>query len=715
MARKIFKRFGIRRDNNLGDLSNTTEALNNLLDTLVDSPTSTFISEDLNAIRGSFSLGFTNGQYKQIIGSAEFITNQNGLSRPFLPRITYQNKLDIFRLFAGEPRLFGGNGLTARYYNSTDVYVNSVGIFSGTAVKTDNFWEAGNFTYPEKITPELIDLGGGVEWEGSFIPTSSGNHIFTINSSACFTFEFETEGYTSGIGTYTEISRIGISSTFSGTGNSGNNTITLNSPANAIYVGVGQTVSGTGIQNGTTVNSVNRSSGAIVLSNNLTSSGARNVTFAKTIGQNTRINYTTYVLEQYRPYRIRFRYFIPQGIDATNVSRYINFTLTVPNIPTEIGLRYNFLYSLEDYDFSDLELGSFNQFINNSIPLGGGTLGSTLNTNDYVKVETDKKIDIKYQPKTSISQVIRSSVSGLIASGTKVLSLTGLDTTNIEIGNYVFGTGIPTGTRVSDILINNSVILDQNATSLGSGTYTFVEHRGFVKRITGTTSSGTVTVTSGDTTSLSKDMIVIGTGFQSYTKITTIPTNTSFTVSPSQTVGSTTLYVYLSKGLINNGLSAYCLPAATQCVIATSFIPAGSTTLTVNDSSGIGNGWVVQGFQFAPGTTVTGIPNSTTINISTGTILSLNADSNFTVTNAGGDRTVCCPPIDVSPPFNSTLNGLDTVSGAPSLRIESGNLIFDSLVGIVSESNITQYSITDISGSRVSIQTPSGLFKILCA
>lgn len=715
MTRRIFKRFGIRRDRNLGDLSNTTEALNNLLDTLVDSPTSTFISEDLNAIRGSFSLGFTNEQYRQIIGSAENTTNQNGLSRPFLPRITYQNRLDIFRLFAGEPRLFGGNGLTARYYNSSDVYVNNIGIFSGSAVKTDNFWEVGNFTYPEKITPELIDLGGGVEWEGSFIPITSGNHIFTINSSACFTFEFETEGYTSGIGTYTEISRIGISSTFSGTGNSGNNTITLDSPANTIYVGIGQTVSGTGIQNGTIVNSVNRSSGAIVLSNNLTSSGTRNVTFAKTIGQNTQINYTTYVLEQYRPYRIRFRYFIPQEIDASSVSRYINFNLTVPNSSTSIGLRFNFLYSLEDYDFSDLELGSFNKFINNSIPLGGGTLGSTERTDDYVKVETDKKIDIGYQPKTSVSQVIRSSVSGLIASGTKVLSLPGLDTTNIEIGNYVFGTGIPTGTRVSDILINNSVILDQNATSLGSGTYTFVEHRGFVKRITGTTSSGTVTVTSGNTTSLKKDMIVIGTGFQSYTKIVTIPTNTSFTVSPSQTVGSTTLYVYESKGLINNGLSAYCLPASTQCVIATSFIPAGSTTLIVNNSTGVGIGWSVQGPQFASGTTVTGIPNSTTINISTGTSLSLNADSNFTVTNAGGDRTFCCPPLDVSPPFNSTLDGLETVSGAPSLRIESGNLIFDSLVGIVSESNITEYSTTDVSGSRVSIQTPSGLFKILCA
>jgi len=51
MARKIFKKVGLRRDNNLGDLSNSTEALNNLIDTLVDDSTSTFISEDLDCIR----------------------------------------------------------------------------------------------------------------------------------------------------------------------------------------------------------------------------------------------------------------------------------------------------------------------------------------------------------------------------------------------------------------------------------------------------------------------------------------------------------------------------------------------------------------------------------------------------------------------------------------------------------------------------------------
>ena len=147
MARKIFKRVGIRRDKNLGDLSNSTEALNNLLDTLVDNPGSTFVSEDLNAIRGSFSIGFTNDQYNQIVRSEEVITSQSGVSSPFLPRITYQNKLDYFKNFAGEPRLFGGNGLTARYYNPEDVNLNSVGIFSGSPFKTDNFWEQGNFNY----------------------------------------------------------------------------------------------------------------------------------------------------------------------------------------------------------------------------------------------------------------------------------------------------------------------------------------------------------------------------------------------------------------------------------------------------------------------------------------------------------------------------------------------------------------------------------------
>ena len=45
--RKIYKRTGLRRDKNFADLSDSKQALNNLLDTLVDTADGTFISEDL--------------------------------------------------------------------------------------------------------------------------------------------------------------------------------------------------------------------------------------------------------------------------------------------------------------------------------------------------------------------------------------------------------------------------------------------------------------------------------------------------------------------------------------------------------------------------------------------------------------------------------------------------------------------------------------------
>ena len=67
MAQKIYKRIGLRRDNNLGDLSNPTVALNNLLDNLVDEQGSTFISEDLNAIRTISSYGLTNAEYRILV------------------------------------------------------------------------------------------------------------------------------------------------------------------------------------------------------------------------------------------------------------------------------------------------------------------------------------------------------------------------------------------------------------------------------------------------------------------------------------------------------------------------------------------------------------------------------------------------------------------------------------------------------------------------
>lgn len=728
MAQKIYKRIGIRRDDNLGDLSDKTSSLNNLLDTLVDDTTSTFISDDLNPIRNIFSYGLSSGGYRSIIGSKAQFTNSSGVSNDFLPRITYQNRLDKFKIFSGTPRINGGNGLTAKYYNSNQV-INPIPItgtvFTGTPITTNNFWEAGNFNYSQKITPESVDTNGGVEWSGYFIPTTSGTHTFSVNTSALMSFEFETEGYVSGVGTYTQQSRIGLTTTLVGSASQFSNAITLAAGTVGIltitsFIGVGQSVSGTNIRTGTIVESYDRSGNITLtppvgfttaITGTITSG---NIVFSKAIGQDTGITYSTYVLEAYRKYNIRARYYIPSTVDAIGVTRNINFDIAYSG-SVSTNLRYTSLYS-SDYDFSNAAKGQFNIFVDNSILSGGGSIGSMTSSAGYVKVKSTKKVDITYQPKTSYAGIEKASRTCTTTNGTKIISIS--DTSGIEVGNYVFGTGVPTDTVVTDININNFIVVSNASTAGGSVTLTFIDHRGFVQRVTGSTSGTTLTISSGNTTNLKTGMVVIGSGTAQYTGITTTGSASAVTISPSQTVGAgTTLYFYQSRGLINEGLAAFCVPSTTTCIFASSAINAGTTVLNVTSTTGVANGMRVLGAQFASNTTVSSFTGST-ITISPATTAALASGGNFTVTSTNandGDRSLCCPPTDTSPPFSPTEDGLETTSSFKNLKIDSGNIKFDSLRASIAAGNITAIGSNDASTKRISIQTPSGTFKLLCA
>jgi hypothetical protein len=720
MAPKLFKRIGLRRDNNLGDLVDTRSALNNLLDTLVDNTSSTFIAEDLDAIRNIFSYNLSSNGYRQNIESRAQFTNNNGENIDFLPRITYQNKLGKLKQFSGIPRVSGGDGLTAKYYNFNQVFENTTAVFSGTPVTVDNFWESGNFNYTGKITQEAFDVNGGIEWSGYFIPTLSGQHTFTINTSSLMSFEFETEGYTSGIGTYTEHSRIGLSSTFVGSGGVGN-AITLATPSNTNFIGIGQSVSHTNIVVGTVVSSYSRSNGVINLTpptgspNAITSIiDSQNIVFSKAIGKNTQITHTTYTLEAQRRYHIRARYYIPQLIDASTVTRNINFDITFPGTTTAIDLRYNYLYS-SNYDFSNGAKGQFGIFLDNSIPVSGGTIGSIDTSTGYVKIKSTKKIDIKYAPKTSLTGITKATVSGTTTNATKRISIS--NTSGIEIGNFIFGTGIPENTIVADISVNTFIITNNESTASGSVTLTFVDHRGFVKRGVGSISGTTLTLSSGNTTNLKSKMVVIGNGVTQYTGITTIGFASTVTVSPSQTVGAgTPLYFYQSRGLIDEGLAAFCVPAVTRCMFVSSLTPSGTTTLNIVNTTGVANGMRVLGAQFAPGTTVSSF-TSTSITISPATIAAIASGGNFTVTSTPegeGDRSLCCPPTDTSPPFNPTEKGLDTTVDFPNLKINAGNISFNILTATVSGGNISSIANNDVFTTRIPIQTSKGEFSILC-
>lgn len=715
MAQKLYKRIGLRRDRNFSDLSNSTVALNNLLDELVDEQGSTFITEDLNSIRNISSFGMSNAQYRIFGGSAVKFTNSSGIEQFFTPKITYQNRLDRFRLVSGEPRLFGGSGLEARYYNPSGVVKDSPNIFTGDPFKIDNFWEQGEFSYTGKITPQSVDSNGGVEWEGYFVPTQTGSHTFRLSSSASFTFDFETEGYTSGINTYTEINRIGITSTLSASGTSGTNQITLSTTDEVKYVAIGQSVSASFIQAGTEVSGINRSTGVITLEPEsgtaVTSSTSGNVTFFKQVGQDTYADYSTYTLTKFEKYHIRIRYYIPEDVDAQSAIRTMDVNHDPPTGGGLDNINFKYLYP-PNYDFSESAKGSFNLFLDNSILSGGGTLGGTASSNDYVSLTSSKKVDIKYTPKSSLAAITRATRNGTTVNGSSVVTIS--DTTSIEVGTYVFGSGIPDGTRIREILINQFIILDQNATASATVSLSFIDHRGFVKKGVGSISGTTLTLSSGNTEDLRSGMIVIADGGTSYTGITTTGSTSAVTVSPSQTVSSTNVYFYQSRGLANNSLDLFCLPSATRCLIVSSDTAAGSTTIPVSSTTGISNGWNVYGFQFAAGTTVSSFTASS-VTISSATTRNLVTGSNFTVSSSSDEeKGLCCPPTDTSPPFNPTEDGLETVSGAENLRIESGDVLLDTLIINTSAGNITDYVSGDTSGSRLEIETASGTFKVLC-
>jgi len=737
MPLKIYKRIGLRRDQNLADTSNRVTSLNNLLDGLSNISGGSFISEDLNAIRDLYVTGITSTEYQQIVDSTVQVTDESGSNSTAIPLINFKNRLDIFSIFTNSTTR-GGNGLTASYYANANVDEDTDNIFTGTPFKTDNFWEDGEFNYSGKLDPTSIDGDGGILWEGFFGPTQTGSYTFRINSVNCYTFEFEKETHhTNGTGDkYEELARCNLTKTVSGSATGAGSQITLTTASDTVNVSIGMSASTSGtnrISDTAKVSEINSSTGVITFTadagNPVTGSfsGSNNVTFFKTMGQSTRDVITIpYVLNKLEKYCIRIRYFIPSAAAGGDVGKSISFDLSTPLSGGAAGdLRYTSLYGT-DYDFSNTGKGIFETFIDNSIEFGGTTLidalGGGTDKDDYIKIKTTKKIDVKYQPKTSVSSITRSTISCTSTNNSTVLSIN--NTNNIEVGNIIFGTGIPNDTVVKDILINNFIIMNNDATITDTNTLSFIDHRGFVKKVTGSTSGTTLTISSGNTTNLRTGMIVLGNAgsgdFTAYTGITTIPGNsTQVTLSSSQSMSSTELYFYQDQGLINDSLSAFCTPVSTECLVVTTETNAGNTTIPVSGTAALDNSatYRVLGSQFAANTQITTI-NTNNIVINNNTTAKLLVGEKVTVTKESSDidlRVLCCPPKDTSPPFTPTENGLSTKTIRPNLQIADGNLKFDSLSATgISTVTALSAALNENSTRTFGITTPSGLFKIMC-
>jgi len=537
--RKSYKRVGIRRDRNFSDLSSTSTSLENLLNELKDDSDSTFLFRDLAAIENISSEGLSNSNYLKIAGSSTKYTTQIGQQLAYNPRITFQNKLDKIKIFTGEPRLAGGNGLTANYYQNdqitfdehsdfnytADPNTTSADVFGGVTadgeLPSDNFWEDGDFTYTEKVHPQSVKSNTGVKWEGYYIPTKTGQVEFVIESTGYFTMDFNTSGYeedndknivSPGIGTYTEYARIGISRSISGiNGSAGTNEITIpNSNLGKMNnIGIGMTVSGSNnIAAETTVSDFNKNTGVVQLA---TSSGNAvtgtisnaTLTFARELGQNVIHKSVTQTLIAFKKYRIRLRYFHHKNFDSKDIRRKFDVDYRTPAMSADQDLRFNYLFSL-DYDFSNAGKGDFNRFDDNSVLFGGTNIvgiGNSTDSSEYLRVKSLGKLDVTYRPKEFLGNgsnistgVVRNQGSFITSANTPLVIANNTLTSNIEVGNYIIGDNIPLDARVISIQDNQFVVMDKNATTTAVNTVKFINHRGFVRRVRVNANGGNTTI-----------------------------------------------------------------------------------------------------------------------------------------------------------------------------------------------------------------------------
>ena len=537
--RKSYKRVGIRRDRNFSDLSSTSTSLENLLNELKDDSDSTFLFRDLAAIENISSEGLSNSNYLKIAGSSTKYTTQTGQQLAYNPRITFQNKLDKIKIFTGEPRLAGGNGLTANYYQNdqikfdehsdfnytADPNTTSADVFGGITadgeLPSDNFWEDGDFTYTEKVHPQSVKSNTGVKWEGYYIPTKTGQVQFVVESTGYFTMDFNTSGYeedndknivSPGIGTYTEYARIGISRSISGiNGSAGTNEITIpNSNLGKMNnIGIGMTVSGSNnIAAETTVLDFNKNTGVVQLA---TSSGNAvtgtisnaTLTFARELGQNIVHKSVTQTLIAFKKYRIRFRYFHHKNFDSKDIRRKFDVDYRTPAMSADQDLRFNYLFSL-DYDFSNAGKGDFNRFDDNSVLFGGTNIvgiGNSTDSSEYLRVKSLGKLDVTYRPKEFLGNgsnistgIVRNQGSFITSANTPLVIANNTLTSNIEVGNYIIGDNIPLDARVISIQDNQFVVMDKNATTTAVNTVKFINHRGFVRRVRVNANGGNTTI-----------------------------------------------------------------------------------------------------------------------------------------------------------------------------------------------------------------------------
>jgi hypothetical protein len=766
MARTFRKR-GLRRDRNFSDIPNPNLALNNLLDGLIQTADDRFVSKDLDVMRGLSATTMTNRDLRRINNSALKGIDPADPLAVFRPIITLQNRFDEARFTIGDPQFFGGDGLTQRYYTPDNTNVSALtyddvtidpNVFiddEGEEVTSRIFWENGQYTFISGLGTQLPTNYGCIEFNGYFRPDRSGSWQFNVNTTGLFTFEFN--NHTSDIDFSVDsfsAKKVDPVMTIETQLADGQSDAVIPAGTQFGEDVIDQILEGDVVRSDTlapfndpdnpiTVESINREDRTIEFSTTFSgTSQTVNLDFVHSFGESGSLSYNTSNLTEYGVYPIRIRYIWleefgdnnPEDGDENSITFFVS-----PPASSSRTLDYKYLYS-EDYNNDpvpgSVESGDFYEFFSNRVPPGGtrlvlnddGSVGTEVGFSGYRSVISKGNIVLDYEAPQNYDEVVYTKSLGY-SDGSAILGVGNTD--GIAVGNLVFGPNVPPDTLVIDIAINEAVFLNNALTGgSGSGTFYFIDQKGLKSYDpTVTFSSGSNTISGVDTNNVSVGDIAVCFGTEStstWTRVTSVGTS-SIDVSQNLTQDTPSspanfVLFYFNNGLEDQSLDTYC--AGTIGAITTGVASAGDTVIPITgteDYSGSSTTVPVGYFAFygdriPDGTTVTA-SSASSITLSNPLSDDIQADQTIVFVETNDNKDLCFPPIDTSPPFAATLDGLRTTSARPTITVdnETGEIKFVRLFGEnvttgsanTSSSYDTEIPIKDVSGNTFRILASS--------
>lgn len=711
---KKFVQLGLRRDKNLSDVGDPTAALNNLLNNIETDSTKSFISEDLDAIRGLRNRSILPEKLYDLSGATQKYSKQTTVGQvvtieevEVTPFVTLKDRVDNAKTITGNiPAYLGGLGLTARFIPSTDINSASSSSTGSTIFDFNSsqieevFWEVGRFSFSATIDSSFPDQYGGIQWEGYFSPSLKDPNVniyFSTTGLVIFEYDKNDDGnWTTLKSIYADSRTLQVSTTSSLT------TITLQ-PDTTKYISAGDFV-GT-LDSGITVLSITDSSTIEVSANYPVTSG-NSITFIKKLGDtNTSNNVRLPTVEPGKQIRIRISYWYPNlaGVDVPDKSIYFSYIgseLVFPNLYAEKPSS-----TLGEFEIRQFLIDAVTPYQTN-VGVSGDNKNLYIN-NSFVS---------SYVPKSGFSEIKNYGPVSISVSLNDNILVSPSSLSNVEIGNFIVPvsttTQITSFIQVKDYISDTTKISTANFTQTESISVNFIDHKGFIGWYVAQ-SVGTTVNLNISTSELKVGYVVItanttpGTFFH-ITSLASGSVNTFVTNAPISLTGYEIIYIYGDKGLIDFSKDVFCNGVFGK--VLTTSVSSGNTMILSN-VTGVTLGQVVQYGNLIPAnTTVTTINSGTnTITLSNSISSAIDASSTIVFAPSGTllNKEACVIPLDTSPPFIGTSVGLSTngkgINSAPSVASFAVNV--NNLTANIPSLHITTASIAQQFDRKIRINS----------